>query len=345
MVKQGKKQNAKKGEKRNPLITKRDPGRYGRSGVVSYRPNPVDQGFLKACEGHVNPLSEAAIGIKVPDSNSAPSFTVRTISKADIYCDGTNRYQGEAIYPHAYQGQINYTTPAAATGAWTSGTLSSDAEYGSFTAAQGYRLVSWGVRIYCTCPYQSADGYLIIATKRGYAESIDNTNTNNPSAWLKYETVAIKDLDHVWVSEQRDSTLAMKYVVTSTASTVDIGWTGLCLQIVPAAGIGALAVTGCSFSIEVVRNYEMTPTVGNIAASMTTPAAEENSKVLSVANRVRAAIPKTVKHGEHKQTFLSSMGDAIGALAGDAVGWALPRVSNRLFGRMGARQPMAIDVD
>lgn len=352
MPKQNKSKNLKRtatgGKKRDPLVTRREmsvPKRVGVSSVVPF--DGHTSSLAASFEGHVNPFSDAAAGTKVHDSNSAKTFSYRALSRSVIYCDGVNRFQGSVVKACLIEETTNYTTPAITTGPWTVGVGQQTSGYSAINgAASGYRIVSWGVRLFCSCPYNLADGYVIIATTRGGLVVPTNDNTNNPASWTSYEVIALKDLDHVWISERSDQILAEAYVDVNTVATTDSGWTSMVVQYVPSGGIDKLGIAGAAIQFEIIKNLEIEPKLGTIADGVATPAAPEDARINSIVNRVHASAGNFHPTETHKPTLLSHIGSALSALAGDAVGWALPRVSTRLFG--GQKQYAlrnAVDVD
>ncbi len=322
-------------------------------------PPPVikDSAFIQMARGHLLPLSQAALGCKVPDSNSAKTFTYRSITRAIMYSDGTNRYWGLTVSPTSKEEVSTWTTPNSTSTAW-SGESKADSSAQTVLAASsgGQRLVSWGVRVFCTSSYDKCDGSVILATTRGNAGTPTNAQVLNPSAWMSYEIIALRDLDHFWTAQRADETLSTQFVlptVTNTDASVG-GWTTLLVFYLPSVGVGTVP-SGPSFTLEIVKNWEIVPLVNTVTEGIATPSAVHDPRVHSLVNRVHQDVGDIHPTATREKTFLQSLGEGVKALAKDAVGWALPHLGGALFGRVSkgfaaglpnaAQRQLIMDVD
>lgn len=357
MKKNASKKKAQKQErKRSPFETIRPSANYSTGpDVITAR----SHGTVRAAVGHLNPLSEQAKGVKTHDSNSGETFTWRSTSRAQYRSDGTSRFYGWGFNASPYYTIGNCTTPANSTGAWESISWTPDSTYDNLIASTtGARLVSWGVRVYCTSSYDKASGTVILATRRTSVyttstgpptvQNVTNAQILNPSGWLHYVAIPLKDLDHVWVSEKIDATIADQFVDPTasiwSASAYNTQWTTLCVFFLSASGAAAVNDAGASFGIEVVKNYEAVPLVNSLANSISSPAAVHDPRVAQVVNKVHRDLGPVHKAEGHHSRVLSAVGEAASAIAADAISFLAPRLSQKLFGR-GANYgtPMIVD--
>lgn len=340
---------------RTPLPdTRRVPSRS----VVAMPPMPPGHSaFIKMAKGHLLPFSQEALGCKVPDSNSAKTYTYRSLTRTVMYSDGSNRYWGFTFSPTSKEEVSNWTTPSTATGAW-SGESKIDSAAQTVLAASsgGQRLVSWGVRLFCTAPYDKCDGSVVLATTRGNAGTPTNAQVLNPSGWMSYELIALRDLDHFWTSQRADDTLSTSFVVPTVGNTDTStgGWTTLVVLYVPSSFPSVTTLTaGPAFGIEIVKNWEIVPLVNSITEGIATPSAVHDPRIHSVVNRVHQTVGDIHPSETRERTFLQALGDGVKGLAQDAVGWALPHLGQALFGRKAiadglptkAQRQMIMDVE
>lgn len=341
------------GVKRDPMLTVRNPVQIASGLNVRLPPTAP---WLKLAHGHLNPFLSDAMGLKVPDSNSAESFTYRTVGRYMYLADGTARTGGHTVAPSLLGEFLNWTTGTTDTALWTSPMVSQNGGYNNIVAAsQAVRIVSWGVRIYCTCSYDKANGQVVIATKRGASGTVlpSTTPTNaqvcDPNSWVHWEVVALKDLDHVWTSEKMSKEGAETYydpTGLNIAATPDMAWTNLVVFFITNAGISSVPPAGASYGFEVVKNLECLPLVGTIANGLSTPAAVQDSRISSLVNRAQGVTPPVLPRERHGPTMLSALYSGVKDLALDAVGWALPHVGRGISARMGrGRYQSIMDVD
>jgi len=341
------------GRKRDPLITKREPIQIASGLNVRLPPSTP---WLKLAHGHLNPFLSDAMGLKVPDNNSSESFTYRTVGRYMYLADGTSRNGAHTFAPSLLGEQLVWTTGTTGGATWTAPTPSQNGGYNNIIAAsQAVRIVSWGVRIFCTCSYDKANAQVIIATKRGTsglnppAVGPTNDQITDPNGWLHWEVVALKDLDHVWTSEKVSKEGGEQYydpTGLNISVVPDMAWTNLVVFLLPNSGTNSIPPAGCSYGFEVVKNLECLPLVGTIANGLKSPAAVADPRVSQLVNRAQASTPPVMPREHHGPTMLSALYAGVKDLALDAVGWALPHVGRGISARLGGgRQRAIMDVD
>lgn len=350
-MRKGKKKGAARPAK-DPMLTKREPIRMASGLNVRVPPTAP---WLRLAHGHLNPFLDDAMGLKVPDNNSSESFTYRTVGRYMYLADGISRYGGHTFAPSLLQESTNWTTGSSPTAAWANASSTQNGGYNNIIAAsQAVRIVSWGVRIFCTCSYDKANGQVVIATKRGASgPALPGTAPNNsqvvdPNGWVHWEVVALKDLDHVWTSEKMFKEGAEAYsdpTGLGISTTPDMAWTNLVVFLLPNGGAESVPPAGCAYGFEVVKNLECLPLVGTIANGLTSPAAVADPRVSSLVNRVQASTPPVLTRERHGPTMLSALYSGVKALALDAVGWAMPHVGRGISRMVQGRHQAIMDVD
>lgn len=358
MAKKSKKVAARQGKgkaKRDPMLTVRNPLQL--TAGLNVR-QPPTRPWLKLAHGHLNPFLSDQVGLKVPDSNSSESFTYRTVGRYMYAADGTNRYGGFTFAPSLQQEYANWTTPSVVGGAWVNPYFSANGAYSNIIgASSAIRIVSWGVRLFCTCSYDKCNGQVIIATKRGCsgaggapATAPTNAQVLDPNSFVHWEVVALKDLDHIWVSEKLSKEGAEAYYDATSlgVSTIpDMQWTNLVVFFLPNVGETTIPPAGAAIGFEVVKNLECLPNTGSISNGLATPAATHDPRVSQLVNMVQAKTPPVMRREAHGPTILSSLYDGVKALALDTIGWAMPHVGRGLGRMLTARTatPAIMDVD
>lgn len=328
---------------------KRDPMQTERTPLVlpnTLPPPKVNQNFVKALQGHVNPFSEAALGCKVHDATSSKTFTYRTINRTGFNSvAAVTPAAGYTIHSSIATGEIvNWTTPANSTGAWSSSSDKANPSYTMLnTNATSVRIVSWGVRLYCTSPYTLTDGVVIMATNRGDLGTPTNATIMDPSAWMDYAVVPLKDLDHVWTAKRADATIAEQFNTITDASTASSasGWTSLCVFLCPSSGAGGSTASGTAFSIEVIKNYELVPKLSTVAMGLSTPPAPSSPTLNSAVDAHHSSTPHVMSRSAHSDLMdkVKSMGSQALLMGADIFA---PRIANmaRQFMYGGQRQRM-----
>jgi len=339
---------------RDPMLTVRNPLQVASGLNVRV---PPSRPWLKLAHGHVNPFLSDAMGLKVPDDNSSESFTYRSIGRYMYLADGVNRYGGMTFGPSLYQEYVNWTTASVSGGTWVNPNAAITGAYNTIIAAStAVRIVSWGVRLFCTCSYDKCNAQVVIATKRGCSGTSapgtapTNSQVIDPNAWIHWEIVALKDLDHVWTSEKLSKEGAEAYYDPTglvLSSIPDMQWTNLVVFLLPNSGDTSIPPSGASIGFEVVKNLECLPLTGTIANGISSPAATCDPRVPQIVNMVQARTPPVLKRETHASSVLSTLYDCVKDLALDTVGWAMPHLGRGLSLALGGRKraPSIMDVD
>jgi hypothetical protein len=143
-----------------------------------------------------------------------------------------------------------------------------------------FRIVSYGVRLFCQANPTESKGTLLLATLNELPVSPDIEG----SLYAEYDRVAISECDANWIGRRVGSQSAQW---NSFADTTNFDMTTL-----------FVGITGCTAStavlgVEIVINYELSPIQGTAATHVATPSPPSNPAVAHVVQNVTTSQPST----------------------------------------------------
>lgn len=289
-------------------------------------------GHHKTVVGLTNPFSEAAKGARIPDDDSARSFT----AQIKQYHTMTTDSNGEGFtYWQPQADRWNGKSFDVSSGVlWGTPTDLENPDYLAYTnSTEALRIVSWGVRIVSILPGLTSQGTVRLVTMNEPPVAAQAVNGN---LYEDIKLLPITDLEAHWVSKPVGVDWKA-YQPTAIRGK----WNSLGIYI-DGAPISAAALT-----LEIVYNVEVIPQFGSITASVAKPGLPSNPQHLAAASRVHAS--HSGVHGKRPSLMSTFSSLAMGALR-DVAAQSIPFVGgaiSRLIGKIGGqRQPqMIMDVD
>lgn len=256
-----------------------------------------------AVVGLTNPFAPEALGCKIPDDDSTASFTAQIRNIVSFGADAAGHFGFTAApQPDRYNGR---TLTLDSTDLHITATTDvQNPDYSAYYAQMdSYRIVSWGIRVYCTLPDDLAKGSIRICT-------VDANPSAPPSGQDATQSMLfpeiyngpIKGLDAYWVS--RPTGVTWKEYISPQSFAP---WT-YCLV----TGRGLDAGTNGVVQVEYIYNVEVIPKFGSITSTLATPAATNNHVVLAASSAVHAK-----RKGAHESR--SSLFSQVANFARDAL--------------------------
>lgn len=254
-----------------------------------------------AVVGLVNPFAPEAMGCKIPDDDSTPSFTAQIRNIVSIAADANGAFGFTAgPQPDTYNGRLLTLDGNLLITATTNINNPDSAAYSA--QMDSYRIVSWGIRIYCTLPDDKAKGSIRICSVDANPSAIAGLDNTQSLLFPEVYTGPIKNLDAYWISRPTGVTWK-QYVSPGNFAP----WT-YCL--VTATGLDA-SQSGV-LQVEYIYNVEVIPKFGSITSVLATPAAPSNPATLAASSTVHAK-----RRNAHENR--SSLFTQVTALARDAL--------------------------
>lgn len=333
--------------RKNRMQTERKP-----SNIVSALPRPVPptNDFVRVVHGHCNPWSNDALGQKVHDTCNVNTVAIRSVTRFGIIIPASTAaiVSGAVLNPNFNAGSKRYTTPADQTSAWTFESTQTDGSYTGIAAiGYSYRLVSWGVRLFCTAAYNAAEGHVILATTRYVGAAPTNAEMQNANGYLDYQIIALRDLDHMWTSHIVDQEDAREFQTMSHGA--DTGFTSLIVQWAPGGTLGgttaAYGALTPTFQIEVVKNFEIIPLVNTIGHTLATPSKPTSTTIHAAVESVHSSMGHIHPRETHGDVIKNKIKDVATKLFTTGLDVFAPRASNMLKFLTTPQRPMIMDVD
>lgn len=323
----------KQAKKPNRMDTVRKPTPVLPS-MLPQRPPPSE--FTRALHGHCNPWSNDALGQKVHDNCATNTLTTRSVTRFGLTIGASTATPraGAVINSNFQYPGITYVNPADAVSAWSSGVDQTDSSYTAVAAiAYSYRLVSWGVRVFCTASYTVAEGHVVLATSRFVSGAPTNAQTQNANGYMDYQIIALRDLDHMWTSKRVDSELTNAFVPMTNSS--DAGWSSLTVQWVPGSGAGVTTAAYASgltptLQIEIIKNFEIVPLINTIGYTLATASKPESSALKSAIDIVHTHTKMIHGKSEFTDKVSSKVKEVAYQLFSTGLDVFAPRVANVL---------------
>lgn len=217
-----------------------------------------------------DPFSDCAKGAKLPDSDNTPSIAMQIRDHTTIGSDASGR-GGCVVRPNP---SAAFTAAASLSGSEVL-TWSADAGLTDYTAiaagSSKYRLVSWGVRVFSELAPTNQSGAIRFIT----------TPNNNTGGAFTYASSFFEEVkmfptstDPVYWTSKQVGNKYLEYIdLTDRAD-----WEQLTL-----VAYGLPASTANCFVVEVVYNFEIQPSLGQLTGSLATPAADHKPHVMQAA--------------------------------------------------------------
>lgn len=231
--------------------------------------------------GLTNPFSEQARGQKLPDDDSANSFT----AQIRLYYTQTSNASSQGfvqVRPDPMNANLaSFGVAAGALNTVATNTINPDAAAYINSAAE-YRIVSFGVRVYNILPALTTQGTVRLITMNRSAQNGDVITSN---LFSEIQEFPLYGLDVHWVSKP----IGVEYKsYINDVSNHSWQMMGVFLDGVPASTE--------VLRLEVVYNIEAIPRFGSIPASISTPGLPSNPQQLAAASAV---------HSKHKNSHPS----------------------------------------
>jgi hypothetical protein len=299
-----------------------------RGGGSTVNASPVVATDATQCVGLINPFSSSAEGMKIPDDDSTPSFTaqVRTIHTLTTDANG-NAAMFARARPLDYPG-IGLTLDAARVVTVRTNIPNPDS-VAYLTHAEKYRVVSWGIRVYSVESVFAAKGTVRVTTMT------DEVVVGNDTSSLLFEDIyfsALSQSDIYWTSKPTGNTWK-EYV----SPTVEAPWTQVMVSV--EAGNASTDV----LLVDFIYNLEVVPKFGSITASLASPAADHNPRVITAA--ANANNKKRHTH-EKRETMFASLANlarnALVEVAGSVIPYVGRSITNAILPRPSS-YPLIVD--
>lgn len=291
---------------------------------VSFATTANDLHHVKAL---TNPFSDFARGAKIPDDDSARSIALQIVDFNSIDVPSTTGGMFAVSVTPSLAASLTKAATMSSTQVLTWGTALPLADSAALTAGlHKYRVVSWGVRIYCTLAPTARSGWMKVIT---LPERLETPFNFHSGFFEEVKAYPLAEETVHWISKPVG--IGWKeYVDPSTTGYPP--WENV---IIVVGGLPTGAQNG-AFCIETVLNIEGLPNIGSISGAAATPAADSKPHVLAAAARTLA------KHGG------SHMGTSFGGIISNFAEAALRGVVNAVVPGAGAlipRRPVPMIVD
>jgi hypothetical protein len=258
----------KKQPKSKKVVLKRGAPTRNQRATVNYGAHTMED-VNHVC-ALADPFCPAAKGAKLPDSDNTPSIAMQIRDHGIINSDSNGR-GALVVRPNP---SAAFTTGNVITGTQVS-SWNPDGQLSDYTAiaagASKYRLVSWGVRIFSE----------LAPTNQSGAFRVITTPTNNTGVAFTYASSFFEEVKMFptatepvyWTSKTVGNQYREYIDLTSRAD-----W-----EQVSIIAYGLPASTANCFVVEVVYNFEIQPSLGQLTGSLATPAADHKPHVLQAA--------------------------------------------------------------
>lgn len=273
--------------------------------------------FMKA---QINPFDPSVDGVKIPDSNTYPSTSVRIDDQWLSLATDANGLAARAFIPVLLNSRIDHTAATASTWTWP-------AAYGGGTnstrfaqVGSNYTLLrpcAHGLRISCSAAPTTITGNLHVAVvavsdfgASTWAYPTNIADMSNAMFYKKYPLAMFTQQSLTLINKFIDCT-ATRYIDVASdgiGNSSDVGFNhnGWCALVVVVEGAPASTSV---LAIESTTHFEMIPKAA--ALDTASPAAPFSTATLSGTSRVAGAIPAAYTAQEE----LSYMTDAAAALS------------------------------
>jgi len=318
-----KKKNNNKG--RNATLLQTAYGVPSQRGNTRINKGPSNELITAVCS-NLDPFCPHAEGAKLYDRDSSKTFAIQVKSYQGLNTDANGKGAMEV------NASLNdsFTTASTITGdavtAWNA--YSTADGYSSIDATfNKYRIVSWGVRVYCSAKATESQGTLILATASDSGISFNVAS----SSYEEVMRFPLYGADVYWISKAQSYT-ATKFEAIATAVSND--WNHLYI------GLDNCQASSNVLGIEIVYNLELQVDPLDFFSRATTPAwpdnvlvqqavamvasdkdSAESGNLSQISSRLRQKATKALK-----SLMVSSAASYGGPVAGSAMGLLMDRV-------------------
>jgi hypothetical protein len=287
-----------------------------------------------------NPFSPHANGARLPDDDSSNSiaFTIKWQGTHDTDANGRS---GWAVMPHPDdQVTTANTFTAGSITTWNAAKVNTP-DWGPINVAiSGWRIVSYGFRVYSALPPTEQSGYARLVTVE--SDPSGGAFNANGGFYSDIQVQPVADLNLHWVGKPQG--VDWKSYHTSGSEWGDYNGAVVLIE-------GAPANKTAAFIVEYVMHLECQTAIGSITNSLATPSEEHKPHVLAASDKVRRA---TVPHNGTTQSFTSKLWNFGKQALMDVASAALPGLYGKgmrmLTGALGSQQrltngPTILEVD
>jgi len=290
----------------------------------------LSKGEIQAVTGMVDPFSESARGARIADDDSAFSTSFQLRTTVHLTTLGTTASISVIPNPSAlYRQGATYSGTVIS----TFGSHAPATDYAQFSANfDRYRVVSWGVRFYCTAaPTNQSGSVRAVVAAQPVQAGVDI----NGGLWNAVVNESVAGLDLHYVSRPTGVNWKDYIAVNAEADydTVCAAFFGL-----PDASTVPTAVAA-----EIIMNLECVTDNQSVISAITKPGEPSNPRVMAAASHA---------HSNHKglHNSASTWGWQVGNLVMGGLRYAarrmLPVVGDVIADRlMPKRYPGIMDVD
>jgi len=274
----------------------------------------------------IDPFSTAADGVKIPDSNTYPSTSLRVDdSTAGIQTDA-NGLVARAFNAHPCNYLVSHTAATTSTWTWSAayGGAANSSRQTALAASYGlHRTCAHGVRITCPGAPTAVTGnvHVAILATSCFGKTTWNLPTSiselsNAMFYRKYPLAQLTQQPLTVVNKFLDCT-SQRYVDINTdaidnASDTQLHSSGFGTILVVVEGAPAATTV---LSVENVLHIEAIPLA--VSVDNGSPAAAFNVETLQTVSRMAGQIPGAFTDADHS-SYMSQVGEALNAGASRA---------------------------
>jgi len=271
MAKGKSKTNNKKGPVKSKLNYSR-PTQDSRSGIGQKAPT----GHLAQTHALTHPWSKAARGSKIPDDDSTRSVSYQQRFTVPIPVV-TGGFGGCIVRPNPTSGTVWTAATADATGILTWSGPFTDPDVAQITAAADtYRIVSFGVRVYSLLAPTAQSGYIKVMTTPSIVSTAAPFLTSG-GLFERVETFPTANSDIHWISSPVGTTWKEYLPIGTIASYENV-----------AIYLAGLPVSSTAMQLELIYNLELQAKPGDLTSALATNALAHNPTALAAASHVHA---------------------------------------------------------
>jgi len=226
--------------------------------------------------GRCDPFCQHAIGAKVHDTNTRATITYQVKKFTSLTCDTNGSF---ALWMSGHPANIYRlgTVVGDSVTTWASPTTIED--YSAMSSLyESFRIVSYGVRVYCSANPTESKGTLAFLT----CDETPSTPNLTSEQYVEVLRSPLASADYTWIAKP-----------TGPESNEWVPFTDTTGQNHTTLLLGGLGLTASKAfaAIEITVNYELIPFQGSSVARLATPAEKAIPLVETVAANTLASQP------------------------------------------------------